>query len=485
MRTTRRLFLCLAALSLCGAPVAEQSSGVAEQQIALVGGTLIDGNGGATVKDALVLIEGDRITKVGTRNKTSVPATARVIDVTGKYVLPGLIDMHIHYDSWMGELFLAHGVTTVKDMGNDVEWISAMSADVESGKVSGPRIFYVGNGLDMPPPERDHHVGLDTPEMAKRAVSLLHSRGASAIKVREKVTPDILRAIVQQARKLGIPVTGHIGRTNAREAALAGINGLEHASGVVESTASLLKSDKQPRNELEAFISQLKAFSLIDPARAKELVIFLVARKVSLVPTMSNKWRMGSDRRDEFAREDAEYAKNASLAYVPEHVRQMWATSSLFNIKDADDLAQIKAGFKKLQVLLRQFHRAGGMITAGSDTLISVPGLSLQRELMFLVDAGLTPLEAITVATRNNARLLGRGADLGTIAPRKLADILILDADPLEEIRNIRKVALVIKGGRVLDTSYHANYSAPTPKPRPVRPLWIERQLREKPNSAQ
>jgi imidazolonepropionase-like amidohydrolase len=125
------------------------------------------------------------------------------------------------------------------------------------------------------------------------------------------------------------------------------------------------------------------------------------------------------------------------------------------------------------------------MITAGSDTLISVPGLSLQRELMFLVDAGLTPLEAITVATRNNARLLGRGTDLGTIAPRKLADILILDADPLEEIRNIRKVALVIKGGRVLDTSYHANYSAPTPKPRPVRPLWIERQLREKPNPAQ
>jgi imidazolonepropionase-like amidohydrolase len=120
------------------------------------------------------------------------------------------------------------------------------------------------------------------------------------------------------------------------------------------------------------------------------------------------------------------------------------------------------------------------MITAGSDTLISVPGLSLQRELMFLVDAGLTPLEAITVATHNNARLLGRDANLGTIAPRKLADILILDANPLENIRNIRKVAIVIKGGRVVETTYHADYSAPTPKPRPVRPLWLERQLKEK-----
>jgi imidazolonepropionase-like amidohydrolase len=355
-----------------------------------------------------------------------------------------------------------------------------MSADIENGKVSGPRIFYVGNGLDMPPPERDHHVGLETPEMARRAVSLLHSRGASAIKVREKVTPEILSAVVQEARKLGIPVTGHIGRTNAREAALAGIDGLEHASGIVEVTASLPKSDKRPRNELEAFIAQLKAFSLIDPARAKVLVRLLVDKKVSVAPTMSNKWRMGSDRRDEFAREDAEYAKNASLAYVPEQVRQMWATSSLFNIKDADDLAQIRAGYKKLQEFVKEFHRAGGVVIAGSDTLFSVPGLSLQRELIFLVDAGLAPLEAITVATRNNARLLGKGADLGTIAPRKLADILILDADPLKDITNIRKVAMVIKGGRVVDTTYHADYSAPTPKPRPVRPLWIERQLMEK-----
>jgi imidazolonepropionase-like amidohydrolase len=375
-------------------------------------------------------------------------------------------------------------VTTVKDLGNDVEWISVMSADIESGKVSGPRIFYVGNGLDMPPPARDHHIGLENPRMAKQAVTLLHSRGASAIKVREKITPELLRAVVQQARALGIPVTGHIGRTNAREAALAGINGIEHASGIVEITAGQLKPDKPPQNELDHFIIQLRTFSLIDLEKAKELVKFLAGKKVSIVPTMSNKWRMGSDRRDDFAREDAEYAKNPSLAYVPEHARQLWATSFLFNVKDASHLAQIKEGFRRLQELLREFHRAGGVITAGSDTLMSVPGLSLQRELLFLVDAGLTPGEAITVATRNNAQLLGKSADLGTIAPRKLADILILDGNPLEDIRNISKVAMVIRGGQVVDTSYHANYSAPTPKPKPVRPLWVERQLQQKPNSA-
>ncbi|HSE97847.1 MAG TPA: amidohydrolase family protein [Blastocatellia bacterium] len=485
IRIAWRFLLCLIALSLCGAPGAEQSFGAAAQQIVLAGGTVIDGNGGTPLKDAIVLIEDDRIVRVGRKGQVKYTSTAKVIDMTGKYLLPGLIDMHIHYDGWMGELFLAHGVTTVKDLGNDVEWTSAMSADIESGRVSGPRLFYVGNGLDMPPPERDHHIGLETPEMAKRAVTLLHSRGASAIKVREKLTPELLRAIVQQARALGIPVTGHIGRTNAREAALAGINGIEHASGIVEVTATgQLKPDKPPQNELDQFIIQLRMFSLIDLEKAKELVKFLAARKVSIVPTMSNKWRMGSERRNEFAREDAEYAKNPSLAYVPQHVRQLWATSFLFNVKDADDLAQIKEGYRKLQEMLKEFHRAGGMITAGSDTLMSVPGLSLQRELLFLVDAGFTPMESITIATRNNAQLLGKSAELGTITPRKLADIVILDGDPLEDIRNIFKVAMVIKGGKVVDTTYHANYSAPTPKPKPVRPLWVERQLQQRSNSA-
>ncbi|HXG67677.1 MAG TPA: amidohydrolase family protein [Blastocatellia bacterium] len=447
------------------------------ETIALVGGTVIDGVGGAPLRDAVVIIKDGKILRVGGKGEVPYAGATKVIDVAGKYLLPGLIDLHVHYDGWMGELFLAHGVTTVKDMGNDIEWMSTVSREVEEGKVRGPRIFYVGNGLDAPPPVREHHVGLDNAEMARRAVELLYEHGASAIKVREKITPELLNAITEAAHRCGIPVTGHIKRMDAREAAMAGIDGLEHATGIVQAVAGVGREDEPGANELEKFVAELKAYSLIDLDKVEELVQFLISKRVALIPTMANWWRMASDRRDQLAREDAVYAKDSSLAYVPEFVRQMWATSYVFQLKNADDLAQVQAGYRKLQALLVQFYKSGGKVLAGSDTFFSVPGLSLQTELLFLVDAGFTPMQAIMMATRDNADFLGKGAELGTIAPGKAADLVVLSADPLADIGNIRKVEQVMKGGQVVDMSYRRDYLMPAPKPELKRPLWLERQL--------
>jgi len=449
----------------------------AEQFTVLVGGTLIDGNGGAPLPDAVVVIRANKVIAVGKRDNTKYPRSARIIDVTGSYVLPGLIDIHIHYQDWMGELFLAHGVTTVKDLGNVVEWISAVSADVESGKMRGPRIFYVGNGLDAPPPARESHVGLDNPDMARAAVRLLYSRGACAIKIREKITPELLRAIVDEAHKLRMPVTGHIRRVDAGEAALAGIDGLEHASGVVQELSNRGREIDPKEDPLQSVVADLKAFATIEDPKLDELAKLLGKRNVAIIPTMVGWWRMASARRDEFAREDTSYAKNESLAYVPEDVRKLWSTSFIYNLRNADDLAQLKVAFKKLQFLLLRHHQAGGKVLAGSDTVNSVPGLSLQRELFMLVDAGFTPLQAITMATRDNARFLGRGAELGSIEKGKLADILVLKANPIADIRNISQISLVIKGGELVDRTYHANYSIPTPKPKITRPVWLEQEL--------
>jgi imidazolonepropionase-like amidohydrolase len=383
----------------------------------------------------------------------------------------------------MGELFLAHGVTTVKDLGNVVEWISAVSADVEQGRMRGPRIFYVGNGLDAPPPARETHVGIDSPETARHAVRLLHSRGASAIKIREKATIELVKAITEEAHKLGIPVTGHIRRIDAREAALAGIDGLEHASGIVQAIANRPKETEPSQDPLQSFISDLKAFGQIESAKIDELARLLASKKVALVPSMAGWWRMATERRDDFAREDAEYAKNQSLVYVPDDVRKLWATSAIYNLKNAEDLAQIKLGFKKLQHLLITHYQAGGKVLAASDTFNFVPGLSLQRELILLVDAGFTPLQAITIGTRDNAQFLGRGAELGSIATGKWADIVVVNANPLDNIRNISQVSIVIKDGQVVDTSYHADYAIPTPKPKIVRPVWLEKKLQKNENT--
>jgi hypothetical protein len=359
-----------------------------------------------------------------------------------------------------------------------VEWISTVSAEVEQGKIRGPRIFYTGNGLDAPPPGRDHFIGLESPEMARRAVDLLHRKGASAIKVREKITLELLRAVIEEAHKLHMPVTGHIMRVNAYEAALAGIDGLEHASGIVQAAAApTIKVDLMGLTEYARYVEERKSYSLIDPAKVNGLIALLVSKNVALIPTMCGRWRMATDRRDDFAREDAGYANNPLLAYVPNEARNIWATSSLYQLDKADDLAQIQLGYKKVQNLLLQHYKLGGKVLAGSDTFLSIPGLSLQRELLFLVDAGFTPMQAIIMATRDNAQFLGKGKQLGTVAAGKLADIIIVSANPLEDIRNTQRITMVIKDGQVMDTTYHANYSIPTPRPKLTHPLLIEKQL--------
>jgi len=474
-RSITRLLVSLLIVLLIAANYQPQTLAQEDNLLALTGGTLIDGNGGPPLPNAVVLIKGNKIVAAGRQLK--YPKSARVVDASGKYILPGFIDLHVHYTEWMGELLLAHGVTTVKDLGNDVDWISKVSREVDEGKFRGPRIFFVGDGLDAPPASKEHHhVAVEDSKMAQAAVTILKSRGASGIKVREKITPELLRAITDKAHQLGMVVTGHLRQTDAREAALAGIDGLEHATGILQALGKSSRTIDPSQNELKRFVADLKAFSQIDDAKLDELLAFLSKKKVALIPTMSIFWRMGSERRDEFAREDAEFAKIDALSYVPKEMRGIWATSAFYNLEPAD-LAEVKAGYKKMQQLLLKYSKAGGRVLCGSDTSISVPGLSLQREMLMLVDSGFTPMQAITSATKANAQFLGKGNEVGTIAAGKLADLVVIDADPLQEIGNVRRVKMVIKNGQIVDTTYHADYSIPTPRPQPSHPGWLEREL--------
>jgi imidazolonepropionase-like amidohydrolase len=446
------------------------------------GGTLIDGTSNRPLENAVVVIRGNEIAAVGKKGRVIYPKDARIIRAAGKFMLPGLIDLHVHYYEWHGELFLAHGVTTVKDTGNPVEWLEAISQAISEGRVVGPRLFYTGNSLTSPPPIRDHHIGLESPEMGRLAVRILKEHGAVAVKVHQQITPELLRAVSDEAHRLGMPVTGHLRRIGAREAALAGIDGLEHATGVPRSAGrhpELLKTD-DPENELIGYYDDLNEAAEMQEEEFAPLVKLLVEKRVVITPTLVTWFRVASAHRAEFASEDATYAKIEALRYVPERVLRMWRTASIYEPKSENDLQRFRTAYQKMSRFLKLFHDAGGVLLAGSATGESVPGLSLYREMLMMVELGLSPQEVIEIVTRRNAEFLRKDKQLGTIAPGKLADIILVDRNPLEDIKNIGTISFVMKDGKIIDRNYHADFAMPLPRPKQVRPLWLELQLKKK-----
>ncbi|CAN5771525.1 amidohydrolase family protein [soil metagenome] len=447
----------------------------------ITGATVVDCTGKPPIINAVVVIEGGKIKAVGRQGKISIPRGARVINASGKYILPGLIDMHVHYREWQGELFLAHGVTTVKDLGNPVEWISELSRMQAEGKLRGPRIFYVGNNLDAPPPEGDHNVGVANAEDGKRAVDLLFKLNVNAIKVRHKTTPELLREIVRAAHAKGIPVTGHLGVTNAEEAALAGIDGFEHATGVARATSDAPAQLAINAKGLNAFLEDLRGFAQMSRSKEAALIKLLSARKVKVTPTLSIRRRAvaGAKVQELAVLEDDRVARNPELAYVPETVRRNWSEAPLdrrISETFGKDMQLMREGYHRLEAFVLELGRAGGIIIAGSDTLNDVPGLSLHRELESLVEAGLTPMEALIATTRDAAVFLRR-SDLGTIEPGRTADLIIVRANPLDNIRNLDLVEKVFQNGREIETSFHRDYALPPARPNLVRPLYLERLL--------
>ena len=447
---------------------------LAQPKITVIeGGTLIDGTGREPIRDALIIINGNKFVSVSQIGKIKYAEGARVIKANGKFILPGLIDMHVHYDSWMPELFLAHGVTSIVDLGS-WDWVIAQKEGIEKGKIPGPRIFTSSFLLDGRLFWDVPFYRLENAEMARRVIrDFIDRKVVDVVKVYNEITPDKLRIIVEEAHKAGLPVMGHLGAIDAREATALGIDGLAHASGVALATIT----DPERRKELQEFERlgiavdyplYLEYHAFMDPAKVDELVRQMVQKNVRIECDLINTSRWAAARRGAYEREDYEFLQNPSLKYVPENVRERilyWQPLKKMSPREAQ---QLQKGYVKLQSFIVRFVNAGGKVLAGTDSSSFVlPGLSLHREMELLVEAGLSPMQAIVAATKNNAEFLRKQAELGTIEQGKLADLVILKNDPLQDIRNTKDIELVMKSGEILDTSYHAGFFNPIPAPPP------------------
>ena len=402
--------------------------------LAVVGATLEDSTGAPPLKDSVILIEKGVITAAGPRSQIHVPSDAKVIDASGKYAIPGLWDMHAHYEQveW-GPIYLAAGVTSVRDVGNEFDFIRTVHEELNRNQdpAIGPHLEFAGI-IDGTGPISLGAVLADTPEQALSWVEKYHAAGARQIKIYSSVKPDIVKAITTDAHARGMTVTGHIpeGMT-AIEGVHDGMDQINHISYELPYFShAVLGADGKP-DRTKAPVLEL------DGPRSKDLISTLKAHHTILDPTVA--------LYESFLNTKPLDQLEPGLDHVPPQLREALDSPPA----PEDKAALVAARWQGVMATLRALHAAGIPIVAGTDQ--AIPGYSLHRELELYVEAGFTPLEALQAATIEAARALGVEKESGSLEPGKRGDVLLLDADPLADIHNTRKVWRTVAAGAVYD----------------------------------
>ena len=456
-----RLLLTTLILSLLSA-VFPASSAAQDHPLAFTHVTVIDATGAPALPDMTVIVAGKKITQLGKSASTTVPKSATTIDATGKFLIPGLWDMHVHeiFGEWIPAqekitpaLFVLNGITGVRDMGGDLDQLKQWRSRITSGKLLGPRMIISGPMLDGPVPAFPSSAPLKDAADGRRVVDELKANGADFIKVQSLVSRDAYFAAASEAKKLGIPIVGHVpDKVRAVEAVNSGQKSIEHLTGVFEGCSS--KEDElmaAPRGP-----GRGKFLSTQDPARCKDLIALFAKNKTWQCPTLY--WEKG-----EWLIEKTNEGEDPLIKYAPAEWRRAWPMFSRDIAKNwsSDPFVEREAFFHAELKMIGDMNRAGLPILAGTDTAAGVrvyPGFSLHEELSLLVQAGLTPMQALQSATRNAGVFFGL-RDTGTIAKGNRADLVLLDANPLENISNARKIRGVVLNGRYLSRTDLDNLS--------------------------
>jgi len=381
--------------------------------LVLEGATLLDGSGAPPRQDAVVIIDGARVAQVGRVGELAAPVGASVENLRGKYLIPGLIDAHAHAEEdWVLAAMLAMGITQLRNPAR-----TAATGSIRDGKDSDallrPGVIAAGVAIDAPGSAALGAVEVRDEAEIRMQVQEQVEAGAELIKLYTGLTPELVRAGTDQAHALGVKAIGDLAKTSWTEAARAGIDFLAHAA---PRHASLLPP--AARSEFERDVAARRVHPIwrwyelvdLDGAEIREMIDTLAEHSVVVDPTL-------------VTLEAMRFADDPSYGACP-----LW---------------------RKLLELVRRLHEGGVTLIAGTDTPRPwvVPGASLHRELALLIDAGLTPAEALSAATGRSAAALGLSDRLGTVAPGQRADLLLLDDDPLSSIANTLSIRWVMRAG--------------------------------------
>ena len=447
-----RLRIRLIGTLICASVVWLASNALAgkPQAVVIKDVTLFDTTSGRMQEGRTIVIEGERIHAVGTpESPVTIPEDARVIDGRGKYVLPGLIDAHthmVHLSKFMhvtGDeflpMFLAAGVTSVRSTGDPIVAQAGVAHYANANPQLCPRVFMASPLIDRDPPiHGDVAYALTDPAKVSAFVSDMVRWKVTTLKIYAGTGPVVGRKVIEEGHRQGLKVTAHLGNYTAQNAALDGIDCLEHIESVFNFCI--------PRN-VRGQPDYRANLDLQNPI-CQALVTLLAKQKVAVDPTLV------VFRNMLYLNDMKEYYEHPDVAHCPKRMRDYWTRYSTMSRRQDPKTQKMRQRLiAKYQELAGLLYRLGVPILVGTDAPepFVPPGFSLHQELEMLVEGGISPAAVLQAATANNARILGQEQNLGSIEAGKLADLIILTADPTQEIGNTRKIEVVIRGGLVCD----------------------------------
>lgn len=429
--------------------------------------TVIDGTGKPPVADQTIIVQDNKFLYVGPSTSANVPRGATVVNGKGKFVIPGLWDMHTHFDDpellelkptktekeLQLPLMIANGVTGARDMGGDLALMKNWRDRIQKGKLLGPRLYFVGPLVDGPKPMWPASVAVDTPAEGRKAVQELKRQGVDHIKVYSLLSRDAYFAIADECKKQNIPFSGHVpSRVTNVEAVEAGQKTLEHLLQLDRELADPTKV-AELQKAMPAGLSRVAQFKFnrgvyeaaYSEEKATAFIALMKKHGTWVTPTLNVVVRNAT-----FNANDPKMVARA--AYEPAYLREWWNPEVNVHLKSA--VPDINDGqmitLRIYQRILRGMNAAGIPILVGSDmggNPHCFAGWGVHDEMALLVESGMSPMDVLIAATSNPARFLGIDRTVGTVAAGKLADMVLLDSNPLEDIRNTQSIRGVVSNG--------------------------------------